>query len=95
MEMSRIERCDATKCAYNSDGACHALGITIGHEGGCPDCDTFFVNDSKGGDQSASGGVGACKVASCEYNSKFECDAPSISVGPAQDHVHCLTYEEK
>jgi hypothetical protein len=51
MKMSRIERCDATKCAYNSDGACHALGITIGHDGGCPDCDTFFVTESKGGDQ--------------------------------------------
>jgi hypothetical protein len=95
MKMSRIERCQATECAYNSNGSCHTIAVTIGHPGGCPDCDTFFVSGSKGGDKGATAGVGACRMASCQHNSRLECSAPSISVGPTEDHVHCLTFHEK
>lgn len=93
--MSHIEKCDATECAYNSDGFCHTLAVTIGDPRGCPDCSTFFVSSSKGGDQEATAGIGACKMASCRYNMQLECSAPSVSIGHAEEHVHCLTFSQR
>lgn len=95
MDMSHVERCDADECAYNSDGLCHTLAVTIGHEAGCPDCDTFFASKSKGGNQGAEAGIGACKMGSCQHNSHFECGAASVTIGHAKDHVHCLTFHKK
>ncbi|MDW4909241.1 hypothetical protein RB628_28850 [Streptomyces sp. ADMS] len=63
-------------CAYNRDRACHALAITVGdilHA----HCDTFFTSPAKGGDRSATGRVGACKMSDCRHNIDFECRAPA------------------
>lgn len=95
MNMSHIEKCDASECAYNSEALCRTLAVTIGDPGGCPDCDTFFMSESKGGSREASAGVGACKMASCRYNAQLECNAPSVSVGHADAHIHCLTFSQK
>jgi len=95
MEMPKIKECRVNDCAYNMNGMCHALGITIGdmiH----PHCDTFCYSSMKGGDMSTTGSVGACKVSDCKFNTQLECCSPNgICVGYAHDDVECLTFESK
>lgn len=92
MKMTSVEKCQASQCAYNSDGSCHALAITIGDPGGPPRCDTFFENEVKGGDEQSHAGIGACKMTNCMYNSKLECTADAVSVGEEDQDVDCLTF---
>jgi hypothetical protein len=39
IEMPDVDGCDATECAYNMKGDCHARAITVG-DGVHPGCDT-------------------------------------------------------
>ncbi|MFP4356473.1 MAG: DUF1540 domain-containing protein [Phycisphaerae bacterium] len=91
MQMPKVNDCQVDACAYNEGHACHALAITIGNATN-PDCDTFFDHDSKGGDASATAGVGACKVSACKFNQSLECSAESIQVGKKSGHAYCMTY---
>ncbi len=93
MDMPKIERCRVTECCYNLDEMCHAGAITVGDAGDHPECDTYCDLASKGGDPSAIGVVGACKVSECRYNESLECTASGIIVGRAQDEADCLTFE--
>ena len=91
MDMPVVNRCEAETCAYNRDLNCHAIAITIGdprHAG----CDTFYQTSFKGGDPSAVGHVGACKMAECRHNVNLECQAPGINVGYQQQSADCLTF---
>jgi hypothetical protein len=92
-EMPKVLDCEATQCAYNKDKQCHAIGITVGDEEPC--CDTFYNNSEKGGAGNFTGGVGACKVADCEYNTSLECSAPGIHMVINIDHPDCGTYEPR
>ena len=95
MKMSPVRECGATDCAYNENKICHALAITVGGPTGIPYCDTYTSSDEQGGDSDASAGVGACKVSSCVYNDRLECNASKIDVGFQQNKVACLTFERK
>jgi hypothetical protein len=88
--MSKILDCEATNCAYNRDRKCHTPGITIGDTE--PICDTFYPKDMKGGQKDIIGGVGACKVESCQYNNSLECSADGIQIKMQSSHPDCATY---
>jgi hypothetical protein len=94
MEMPVVKECAVETCAYNRNGACHALAITVG-DARHPHCDTFLVAPVKGGDPSATGRVGACKMSDCMHNVDLECRAPGIRVGFQQKEVACLTYQPR
>lgn len=94
MNMPKVTQCDVTQCSYNEKKMCRALAITIG-DGSHPHCDTFCQTTSKGGDTSATAGVGACKVVECRYNSELECHAQGIRVGHLVDDVDCQTYKPR
>ena len=91
MNMPEVSECEVSECAYNQDGLCHALAITIG-DPAAPHCDTFCGMMAKGGDPNSVAGVGACKMTTCKFNGSLECQAPAISVGYQADEVECLTY---
>ena len=92
--MSEVAKCQVNKCAYNKDGICHALSITIGDSTN-PKCDTYCESEITGGDQSYIATVGACKVSTCVYNIDLECQSPGICVGYKGDEPDCLTYESQ
>lgn len=92
-QMSKVIDCEATQCIYNRDKKCHTLAITVGDEE--PYCDTYSPGDKKGGIKDMIGGVGACKVADCEYNDSFECTASGIHVVLKFDQPDCGTYRPK
>jgi hypothetical protein len=95
MKMTKIKECNVSECAYNSEDLCHAMAVTIGHDSEHPMCDTFCQSGRKGGEKDIIAGVGACKVASCEYNQRLECHASSIKVGRQSDEVDCLTFQHR
>lgn len=94
MQMPKVQECDVDQCAYNTDGKCHALAITIG-DGENPMCDTFCQSSSKGGVKGSTAGVGACKVTACRHNQMLECSAKRISVGWEGQQADCLTFAPK
>lgn len=92
-DMPRVTDCTATECSYNMDSQCLAIAITVG-DPSAPRCDTFFNISRKGGIQGLTGGVGACKVESCDYNSNLGCvasDGIEISTRSSGDAC-CMTY---
>ncbi|HET6427397.1 MAG TPA: DUF1540 domain-containing protein [Phycisphaerae bacterium] len=91
METPKVSECSAAECAYNSDGMCHAMAITVG-DVSSPQCDTYCTSSMKGGDYSCIATVGACKVSNCLHNMDLECQAPSIRVGHQGGEVDCLTF---
>ncbi|MHA7839283.1 MAG: DUF1540 domain-containing protein [bacterium] len=92
IETAEVTECAARSCAYNREGGCHARAITIG-DGVHPMCDTFLPTDgSHCRASSAPSGVGACKVASCQHNEDFECQAERIALGAHSDHADCITF---
>lgn len=94
MDVPRISQCEAENCAYNRSKQCHAIAITVGDKSH-PMCDTFIQSPTKGGDNSATGMVGACKVSVCEYNEMLECHAPQIDLSMHQGHADCATFTPK
>jgi hypothetical protein len=91
VEMPLISECDATHCVYNLNSACHAKAITVG-DGVMPGCDTFMKGSGHVKNSSINGGVGACKVSVCSFNTDFECFAEGISIAQQGDMIHCMTY---
>ncbi|MBB2913632.1 hypothetical protein FHS43_004941 [Streptosporangium becharense] len=92
MDMPVISECRVEACAYNTEHTCHARAITVGDTHHA-ECETFFQIEAKGGDLAATGRVGACKMADCHHNVRFECQAPGIVVGYAREDIDCLTYD--
>ncbi|MEU8246765.1 DUF1540 domain-containing protein [Nonomuraea sp. NPDC048916] len=92
MKMPVVNQCEAEACAYNRERVCHASAITVGDAPQQAHCDTFFTASAKGGDPSAVGRVGACKVADCRHNTHYECQAPGIEVGYVSNRADCMTY---
>lgn len=95
MEMTKIQKCEVSECAYNADNQCHTMAVTIGHDQEHPMCDTFCQSEGKGGQSDALAGVGACKVSSCTYNNSLECEAPSVRVGHQNNEIDCLTFKQR
>ncbi len=95
MKMSKISACDVADCSYNRNKECHALAITVGGPEVCACCDTYVHAAKKGGVADMTGGVGACKVDSCTFNSDLECSAPGIKVGLHQGHPDCTTFKTR
>jgi len=92
VDMSTVQGCAVTGCAYNSDRKCHAKAITVG-DGQTPGCDTSFSNGSHVRETARVAGVGACKVSSCRFNDDYECTAGNVSVGMSQaNRAQCMTY---
>jgi len=92
MDLPSVSACDATQCAYNTDGDCHARAITVG-DSITPHCDTFFETGHHVKNTQHVAGVGACKIAECRHNADLECHADSIKVGVSNGGVTCETFE--
>jgi hypothetical protein len=93
LELSTVDTCAATACAYNLERKCHARAITIG-DGAHPACDTFCELDHHvSAARSSPAGVGACKVEVCRHNRDLECEAPSIRLEQHSSHADCATFE--
>jgi hypothetical protein len=93
LQMPRVEECSVTACGYNH-GGCRAFAVTIGSPNH-PSCDTFIATADKGGQDTVTAQVGACRRADCRHNAELECHAPHIRVGPDQDQADCLTYQAR
>ena len=89
MNMTAISKCNMLICAYNMDGVCHTLGITIGPHA---ECNTFVHASSRGGFPEVRGGVGACMTSSCRFNDKLECKALEVDVAVDDKHADCKTF---
>lgn len=89
-KMAVVSRCGASECAYNHDGKCCTMAITVG--GPEPRCDTFFSSSNKGGNRDIEAGVGSCKVSGCVFNKGFECVAEGIKVEMQAAQPMCSTY---
>ncbi|WP_030166873.1 DUF1540 domain-containing protein [Streptomyces sp. NRRL S-813] len=94
MDMPYINECAVDMCSYNVGSACHALAITVGDPPHAQ-CDTYFITSFKGGDPASTGQVGACKMTDCRHNSRLECRARGIAVGPGREAADCLTYSPR
>ena len=91
MDPVKVISCDASECAFNQEGQCHALAITVG--GGTDhQCDTYWPSSEKGGLPSVICNVGACKVPNCKFNDHLMCSSPGIKVGHEGKVVDCLSY---
>lgn len=93
-DMPKIQGCDVTECSYNIDKSCHAIAITVGNAQAAR-CDTFYRH-SKGGIKGLTGGVGACKMDSCKFNTDLECFADQgIRVSTAGGEAVCRTFSAR
>jgi hypothetical protein len=92
MNMSVISKCNMSTCAYNMDGGCHTLGITVGPHA---ECNTYVHTSSRGGFPGTHGGVGACMTSSCTFNDRLECKASKVDVAVDEKHADCKTFVEK
>jgi hypothetical protein len=92
MTMPKILDCDATACSYNKNKECHAMAITVGSPAACAFCDTFFKSEARGGVSDMTGGVGACRMSNCKFNTSLECSARGIHVALHSDHAECTTF---
>ncbi len=92
MDMTQISKCVMESCAYNTDGLCHTLAITVGPHA---ECNTYVHASSKGGFEEANGGIGACLASECKFNDRLECGAPNIDVSSHDKHADCETFEKR
>ena len=92
MDMACISKCNMESCAYNMDGLCHTLAITVGPHA---ECNTYVHASSRGGFSEVSGGIGACLAADCKFNDRLECSAPEIDVSSHDKHADCDAFEKR
>ena len=90
MNMVSISKCNMSTCAYNMDGACHTLAITVGPHA---ECNTYVHASSRGGFPKVKGGIGACTASNCKFNNKLECQAPQVDVAVDEKHADCQTFQ--
>jgi hypothetical protein len=93
LQLVKVLDCEVTDCAYNANKGCHTAAITVGSDH--PACDTFLKAPQKGGAMDTTGGVGACKVDTCTYNSALECTASGIHVRVHGGHADCATFSHR
>jgi hypothetical protein len=93
--MTPISVCAEVDCAYNQNKKCHTIAISVGSPGGCAQCDTFFKDSTKGGNQSVTAGVGACREQDCRFNEMLECSAKSVSIIQHMGHPDCGTFKAR
>jgi hypothetical protein len=79
-------------CAYNMDGLCHTLAITVGPHA---ECNTYVHASSRGGFSEVIGGIGACLAADCRFNDRLECSVPEIHVSSHDKHADCEAFEKR
>jgi len=91
MEMSSIQKCTMSTCAYNKADACRTPGINIGSHA---ECATFTHASARGGFKDARAGVGACLTTDCWYNKSLECSAPMVDIANHDRHADCSTYKK-
>jgi len=84
-----VIKCQMENCGYNKENKCFAMAITVG--GPHQMCDTFAADTEKGGVDTASAMVGACKVINCMFNKALVCTVKGVVVGPHEGHPDCLT----
>lgn len=90
----QVMSCTVTECCYNDDSTCHAAAIQVGRDH--PMCDTFSPQTgSSCGAADLTGGVGACHVSACQFNSSLLCAAPGIVVGAHAGHADCQTFRQR
>lgn len=95
MDIPRIQKCEASECAYNKEMECHAVAITVGNSSSAL-CDTFLNRSRKGGVAGLTGGVGACKMDSCRHNSELECTIdPGINVAFKANQARCSSFSRR
>jgi hypothetical protein len=92
MDMSMINKCTMSNCAYNASGMCHTPGITVGPHA---ECNTFVHASARGGFREVQGGIGACLASDCKFNDKLECRATNVDVGSHEKHADCETFRSK
>jgi len=92
MNMVSISKCNMSTCAYNVDGACHTLAITVGPHA---ECNIYVHASSGGGFPEVKGGIGACTASGCKFNDKLECQASKVDVAVDAKHADCKTFQVK
>ncbi|MDD5190148.1 MAG: DUF1540 domain-containing protein [Dehalococcoidales bacterium] len=90
--MTGISKCSMSTCAYNKDGSCHTMGITVGPHA---ECNTYVHASKRGGFAEVSGAIGACLASSCKFNTKLECEALKVDVATDEKHADCATYQAR
>ena len=90
MDMTQIFKCNMSTCAYNTNNACHTLGINVGPHA---ECNTYTHGSSKGGFKEVRGAIGACLTSDCKFNDRLECQAPNIKVANHDRHADCDTFQ--
>ncbi|GIH15620.1 DUF1540 domain-containing protein [Rugosimonospora africana] len=93
LQMPLVQQCTVTRCGYNH-GGCRAFAITVGGTNDSS-CDTFIATQDKGGLDTVTAQVGACKRTDCRHNSGLACHAPQIQVGQNQNGADCMTYRAR
>ena len=91
MDMTPVQNCKMSNCAYNRSGACSTLAINVGAHA---ECNTYIHGSARGGYAEARGGIGACLAAECKHNKNLECAAPGINIAEHFRHADCATFEE-
>lgn len=92
MNMVSISKCNMSTCAYNLEGCCHTLAITVGPHA---ECNTYVHASSRGGFPEVKGGIGACTASGCKFNDKLECQASKVDVAIDAKHADCKTFLAK
>ena len=92
MKMVSIAKCTMSTCAYNMEGGCHTLGISVGPHA---ECNTYLHASSRGGFPEVKGGIGACTASGCKFNNKLEWQAPKVDVAVDAKHAGCKTFQAK
>ena len=92
-KMPQVVGCSVEECAYNANKNCHAMAITVGDPHGSADCDTYFKSENHGGVKDLTAGVGACKLAMCQFNKDYECTTTGINIGMSQANAGCLSFQ--
>jgi hypothetical protein len=92
MDMTKIDKCNMGNCAYNKEGVCHTLAISVGPHA---ECNTYVHASSRGGFNDVNGGIGSCLASDCKFNDRLECRASNIEVSGHVKHADCETFEKK
>lgn len=87
--LPEVASCDVDRCAYNTQGVCHAPAVTIGNT--IPHCDTYLPLARGHCERRMPAGVGACKSAACRHNEDLACTADRIQIGADERGGLCLT----
>jgi len=90
MDMTKISNCNMSACAYNKEGKCHTIGITVGLH---TECNTYVHGSVTGGFSEIQGGIGSCLASNCQFNDNLECRAAGVTIAIDEEkHADCKTF---